>query len=482
MLIGCGQTRDGVRPTAGLAPAAMPDGLPPIEQQVNSGPFPSPPAGDSSAPVVRTSGVHPGINGERAVEPPRLSSSTVPGSAESPPVATPARLASHPARPPAAPAPPSPTATSAQGVPENPGAVASHREEVDLPPPTASGGDGDAAVARASATEPPAPIGQPIGEWAARVDNDIITWNELQSAVARRLREIDPEGQATAEMRTALAQNILDHLIDRSLVIQKARRNELKDPKRWEMINKGAVDYFQRERLPGLLNQYKAQDRFELERILAERGESFEEILESFKLEFIYQQYLVMNVTSKIRVDLPEMRAYYHEHRDHEAFHRDAEITWREVVVRFANHPSRDAARAKAEQALARLARGEPFERVAEQLSEGPNAPQGGMWTSSPGSYSVAEVNQALESLAPGQTSAVIEGPDGLHIVRLESRVPAGRKRFEEVQDEIRDLLKAEKEAEVIDEYLRDLYQGAVVTTVFSEYVPRHLRGDGIGG
>jgi hypothetical protein len=53
---------------------------------------------------------------------------------------------------------------------------------------------------------------------------------------------------------------------------------------------------------------------------------------------------------------------------------------------------------------------------------------------------------------------------------------------FEEVQDEIRAIIKARKEAELIDEYLTDLYRGAVVTTVFSEYVPRHLREDSAGG
>jgi parvulin-like peptidyl-prolyl isomerase len=189
-----------------------------------------------------------------------------------------------------------------------------------------------------------------------------------------------------------------------------------------------------------------------------------------------------MSVASKVTVDLPELRAYYFENRDHESFKRGPEQAWRELVVKFANHPTREAARAKLDEARARLERGEPFDRVARELSEGPNADQGGLWTTAPGSYAVAEVNAALASMEPGQTSGPIEGPTGLHVVLLESRRPAGRMSFEEVQDEIRAIIKARKEAELIDEYLTDLYRGAVVTTVFSEYVPRHLREDSAGG
>ncbi|QDV34204.1 peptidylprolyl isomerase [Tautonia plasticadhaerens] len=455
-LIGCSQTRDGLQPTAGLAPASLPPGLPPIGDRINNGPVP---ATGPAPPSTRVSGVSPGVHGEGPIEAPRVAAS------------------------PADPAPGAPEAGRSS--------VAAALVDAPVPPPdrAAAGPVGEAArvpadpeISKASAAGPAPVVGQPVGEWAARVDNDIITWNELQSAVVRRMRELSPEQQAAPEVRQMLASSVLDHLIDRSLVIQKARRNELKDPKRWEMINKGAVEFFEEQQLPALLNKYKAEDRYDLERVMAERGESLDEAIDSFKLEFVYQQFLMMNVASKVTVDLPEMRAYYFENRDHESFRRGPELIWRELAVRFANHPGREAARSKIDQATARLARGEPFEQVARELGEGPNASEGGLWTTAPGSYAVGEVNEALAGMSPGQTSAVIEGPTGLHVVRLESSRPAGRLSFEEVQDEIRGLIKARKETELIEDYLKDLYAGAVVTTVFSEYKPRHLREEVAGG
>ncbi|WP_152051724.1 peptidylprolyl isomerase [Tautonia marina] len=503
VLIGCSQNREGLRPTEGLPPAALPPGLPPIQERVNAGPDPFPPRTLDGASMGEAEATSDGVAGR------------------APAAGAPARLVSTPKEPASIPDDPaSIPAELPELPPEMPEVLGSADQEtqadrtvgedgIAIPPlPSApSPARVDSQVMRASAEvetgtgastdrmglktesnlavteqEVELPIGQPVGEWAARVESDIITWNELQSEVARRFRELDPQMQMAPGVRESLAANVLDHLIDRSLVIQRARRNELKDAKRWELINKFAVELFEKERLPALLNKYQVEDRYALERVLSERNESFEEILDSFKLETIYQQFLMMNVASKVHVDLPEMRAYYFEHRDDERFQQGPQLTWREIHVRFANHPSREAAQAKMDEVMARISQGAPFEEIARSMGEGPNVDTGGLWTTAPGSYAVSSVNAALGSLKPGQMSTVLEGPNGLHLVRLETVRPAGRKRFEEVQDEIRELLKSRKQTQLVDEYLKDLYRGAVVTTVFREYVPRHLREDESGG
>ncbi|MEW4568085.1 peptidyl-prolyl cis-trans isomerase [Tautonia sp. JC769] len=509
---GCTQNREGIRPTEGLPPAALPSGLPPIQERVNAGPDPFPPRmldgssmGEGSA-ALGGAHEHARVGESEAPDPaPALlaSTATATGTATegvSTPLdqaGVPGELPELPADLPALPADPPMAARGEVAIPPLPPAsgnvpvdpqVIRASAEVGRKPDASPGADrmglktGADTAESGREQEIEVPIGQPVGEWAARVESDIITWNELQSEVARRFRELDPQMQMAPGVRESLAANVLDHLIDRSLVIQRARRNELKDAKRWELINKFAVELFEKERLPALLKKYNVEDRYALERVLSERNESFDEILDSFKLETIYQQFLMMNVASKVHVDLPEMRAYYFEHREEERFQQGPQLTWREIHLRFANHPSREAARAKMDEAMARIARGAPFEEIARAMGEGPNVDTGGLWTTAPGSYAVASVNEALGRLKPGQMSTVLEGPNGLHLVRLETVRPAGRKRFEEVQDEIRDLLKSRKQTELVDDYLTDLYRGAVVTTVFREYVPRHLRTEESGG
>ncbi len=315
-----------------------------------------------------------------------------------------------------------------------------------------------------------------VSEWIARVDGDIITENELAAAVRHRLDEFDPSRQAPADQVNLLKAAMLDSLIDRSLVVQRARRQGLSDPKRWQMVTEAARAHWEETKLPILVKRYNAEDRYDLERILKERGDSIEEFVATHTLDMIYQQFLFEDIGSKINVDLHEMRAYYSKHRDSAEFQQDAQHTWREIVVKYG--VDRDGARAKAETALGQLQQGEPFDALARSISEGPNADDGGLWKTAPGSYRVAAVNETLAQLQPGQLSGIVEGDEGFHILLLESRRPAGLRSFADMQDEIREILRDQKREQAQKTYLNDLYRGSVVETVINDYVPRHLRPD----
>ena len=168
-----------------------------------------------------------------------------------------------------------------------------------------------------------------------------------------------------------------------------------------------------------------------------------------------------------MKVELPEMIDYYNEHL--KEFDQAAQITWREIVVDTNPRQSRAEAKKKADLALTRLRRGDDFATVASELSEGPNKGKGGLWKTAPGSYNVASVNVALESLPIGRTSQVIEAPTGFHIVRVEARRPAGPQTFAEVQDDIRRILRTQKVRQESSAYLESLRKQTPITTVFDE-------------
>ena len=147
----------------------------------------------------------------------------------------------------------------------------------------------------------------------------------------------------------------------------------------------------------------------------------------------------------KIKVELPDLLKYYDVHVKKHEFDRPATITWREIVIepiktavpRTSEHDSTalpigqdplEAARSEAAALLAQAAAGEDFATLAIKNSDGPAAAQnkGGLMETSPGGYMVPAVNKALESLPIGQVSDVIEGPDGFHIVRVESAARPG--------------------------------------------------------
>ena len=90
-------------------------------------------------------------------------------------------------------------------------------------------------------------------------------------------------------------------------------------------------------------------------------------------------------------------------------------------------------------------------------------ATTGGLMQTSPGSYAVKPINDALDSLPLGQVSTVIEGPNSFHILKVERRRPAGPATFEEVQDQIKPMLVDKKFQEERQAYLAKIRRNALI-------------------
>jgi peptidyl-prolyl cis-trans isomerase SurA len=298
----------------------------------------------------------------------------------------------------------------------------------------------------------------------ARVGDEVITYREVRTAYNKRRQSLPADVQLTPEDQYRLVRSVLDELIDRAVLLQEARR-ELKKPQQYKMVMDMADKYFDEHELPPLMRRTASTNVHELKAKLKERNESLEEIREQFRREFLSQGFLEQKIGPRLKVGLPEMREYYQAHV-HD-FDRPAQVTWREVLIEVDRSKSRTEARARADALLARLRRGEDFAAVARAASDGPNKGDGGLWQTSPGSYGVAAVNAALETLAAGQISPVIEGPTSFHIVRVESRRRAGPASFAEVQDRIQNTLKQQLVQRESTGYLERLRRGTFITTVF---------------
>ncbi|MBT8403143.1 MAG: peptidylprolyl isomerase, partial [Gemmatimonadetes bacterium] len=104
----------------------------------------------------------------------------------------------------------------------------------------------------------------------------------------------------------------------------------------------------------------------------------------------------------------------------------ELELTVRHLLVfsaRYETDRTRAAARGKAEAALARIQAGEPFARVAAEVSEEPGAEsREGLLTPGREGAWVSEFWAAATALAPDEISPVVETQYGFHVLRLEAR------------------------------------------------------------
>jgi peptidyl-prolyl cis-trans isomerase SurA len=319
------------------------------------------------------------------------------------------------------------------------------------------------------------------GRPAARVGDEIITFHDLKFATNENLRKY-PElraalhGGGSRDFNSAeriqarqqvdmLARETLASLIDRSLLVQEAKRH-IKDKKMLDRAIEEADKLWRDEEVLPLERQYTVDSEQKLKEKLADEGRSLDAMRQAFERYFLAESYLHDKLRDRIKVELPDLLRYYSEHAKGHEFDRPAQITWRELVVEVEKYKSRAAARQKADDLLAKLRRGADFAKLARAESDGPTSSrkQGGLMQTSPGSYAAKPINLALDSQPIGQVSEVLEGPDSFHILKVENRRPAGPASFEEVQDKIRPILVNQKFREEQASFIGKLKRNALIS------------------
>ena len=305
-----------------------------------------------------------------------------------------------------------------------------------------------------------------VGRPAARVGDEVITIHQLRAAYKEKLELIPAAERSNPIVQKMVVERVLDNLIDRALVLQAAKK-QLKDPKQlkafYDSIEKVWLDH----EVPPLLKVYQAANVGELKTKLEDKGKAYDELRQEFRDNTLAQEFLAMKMKEKLMVSLPEMYRYYDNHM--KEYDRPAQILWREVVIDLAKYPNRVAARQRADALLARLRNGEDFATLAKKESQGPTASAGGKWETTPGSYGVPSVNDALNRLGVNQLSPIIEAPSSFHIVLVELRRPAGPARFDEVQDEVRMAVADGKRKKAAGTFINALRERTIVTTMFDE-------------
>lgn len=216
----------------------------------------------------------------------------------------------------------------------------------------------------------------------------------------------------------AVRKDILDRLVDEKLIVQEAKRKQVAvaDSELSRQVDDAVSDA--KTRLGGD-SGYQAE--------LSREGITENDLRERYRGEIRRQllanQLLRKELNLKLEVSPSEAEAYF-KANPADFPKRPEELGL--AVIQISIEPESSAvvaARKRAEDALARLRKGESFTRLAQEVSEDPGTrPAGGDL----GFFSHGDLDSTFEqaafALKPGETSGIVRTSFGFHIIRVEER------------------------------------------------------------
>jgi len=187
--------------------------------------------------------------------------------------------------------------------------------------------------------------------------------------------------------------------------------------------------------------------------------------VKSVRDQLILMRVVDQHIRGNITVGDSEIKRYYQEHREQFAFPEEYQLS--QIIVTPRSSDGLAEALIKARRAMDDLKRGEKFEDVALQYSDGANSMQGGRLGLVRHGELWPVLEQAVARLVPGGISDIIESPEGVHIIRLDDRKPKRFRPYEDVRREIQELVYQQKSADMYESWLADLKNKAYIEIKF---------------
>ncbi len=250
------------------------------------------------------------------------------------------------------------------------------------------------------------------------------------------------------ELEKALDRNYregLKALIERELILAEAERRKLDLP---DQALDAQINQIVRERFAG--------DRTAFLAALAADGLLYAEYRDQIRGDLRVMLLRRQEVTDRVSVSPAEVRAAYEARL--ESYRQPEQVRARLIAIRRGKSDAEAAARRKlAETARERVLRGESFEAVAREVSEGPAAVEGGDLGWRRPSELRPELAAMVAQMTPGQISLVVEVGEEFHILALEGRREAHVLSFERVAGELEKELLRDATQRRLEAWLSDL-------------------------
>ena len=299
------------------------------------------------------------------------------------------------------------------------------------------------AILMAGATGVPARAQNVEDGIIAVVNDEVITFKDLQDYIRQTYASMAAQGvpeDQVKEMMAELQNNGLKQLVEDKLILSRANAIGIE-------VRDKLVD----QRVEEIKAKYASEQVF-LD-ALVKNGATVtdlrDKILDQLKIKYVIDH----EVKSKVFVNPQEVTEFYEQNKD--SFLKSRRVNLDSIYITFID--DKEAARARANEALALIKEGRDFEEVAKQYSDSSS-----IGVVEEGQF-LPDIEKVVFSLTQGQVSDSVETDKGIFIFKLKGEIPAQVAELREVKSQIYDLLYRKKFQERFEQWLGNLHKKAYV-------------------
>lgn len=294
------------------------------------------------------------------------------------------------------------------------------------------------------------PAGGSGADVAAKVNGVPITTLELNRSFQAHVQVPYSTVQEDPRAKEVLRQ-ILDNLIDRELLLQRAKSLKMAVPAQ-------QVD----TQMEQLLQRFPSKEA--LDQALTAQNLTMDSVKKDVESQLLRQQLVKKEILDKVNVSAGDVQTFYDKNKG--KYVEEEQVRARHILIKVPPEvsPTDEAKlKGKADDALKRVKQGEDFAGLATELSDDGSKENGGDLGFFPRGRMVPAFEEVAFTLQPGQTSDVVRSQFGYHIIKVEDRKTGRALAFDEAKSQVKDDLTQQQTYERYQQYMAGLRSKAKV-------------------
>jgi len=289
-------------------------------------------------------------------------------------------------------------------------------------------------------------------EKVAVVNGTVITQGDFDREMERVNQQQASIGRPFSESQLIdIKKAILETLINRELLYQESQNHSVK------VEDKKVV-----EQLEIMKKRFPSEDEFKAALLKMKISETT--LKSQMRKNMAIQQFIDKEFVQKINVPEKEVKAFYVSQPD--SFKEPEQVRAMHILIKVdpgTDESKKAEARKKLEGIQNRLRKGEDFEALAKEYSEGPSGPKGGDLGYFSKGQMVKPFDEAAFGLSPGGVSDIVETQFGYHLIKVVDKKPEGMMSYEEVKDRLQEYIKQQKVREQVNQSIENWKEKAKV-------------------